>query len=535
MHLRRLLSLVAFIGLSSGPLSAALFVSSFSDNQVLRYDETTGTALGVLVTSGSGGLDLPHRPRVGPDGLLYVSSGGNDSVLRYHATTGAFVDAFIPSGGGGTGSDALDYPVELIFRGSHLFVSSQLNDSVKRFDATTGAFLDSFVPGASGGLDGPSGMVFAANGDLLVVGRYSNLVHRYDGATGASLGSFGAGQLAQPFGIAVGADGTAYVANGDTNAIAQFNSATGVFLGNVTTTGSGLGFPIGVEVGPDNNLYAASYGTGVVKRFTLPGGGYLGDFAASALGATLNGPNYFTFASTAVAPAATTQPLAYSGTAGGAASFTAAFSGSPAPAIQWQVSTDAGSTWSDLVDGNGVSGAQSATVQFAFVSQTLQGAHVRAVATNAGGTASSASATLTVAAGTARLANVSARAFVGLGQQVLIPGTAVAGTGTRRLLVRAAGPTLGELGVDGVLADPVLEVRRSNGSLVASNDDWSSGTAQVTAQLVAETEQAGGFPLTTDSADAALVIELAAGTYTFVVSGKNDTTGIVLVEVYELP
>jgi hypothetical protein len=140
-----------------------------------------------------------------------------------------------------------------------------------------------------------------------------------------------------------------------------------------------------------------------------------------------------------------------------------------------------------------------------------------------------------VAAGTARLANVSARAFVGLGQEVLIPGTAIAGTGTRRLLVRAAGPTLGELGVEGALADPVLEVRRLDSTFLASNDDWSSGTPEEVAALRTLTDDAGAFPLEEGSADAALIIELSAGAYTFVVSGKGDTTGIVLVEVYELP
>lgn len=131
-----------------------------------------------------------------------------------------------------------------------------------------------------------------------------------------------------------------------------------------------------------------------------------------------------------------------------------------------------------------------------------------------------------------RLTNVSARTQVGTGGDVLIVGFAVTGNVPRKLLIRAVGPTLGTFGVGGTLADPVLAVRKEGDeNIVASNDDWRGAAALKTAFTTV-----GAFALDADtSSDAALAIELPPGVYTVTVSGKADTTGVALVEVYELP
>lgn len=131
--------------------------------------------------------------------------------------------------------------------------------------------------------------------------------------------------------------------------------------------------------------------------------------------------------------------------------------------------------------------------------------------------------------GSARLINVSARNQVGTGENVLICGFVVGGTGAKNLLVRAVGPTLGAFGVTGVLADPRIEIFRSGAvTAVAANDNWEATLAPTFVSV-------GAFALVAGSRDAALVTALTPGSYTAQVSGVANGTGEALVEIYELP
>src|SRR6187402_517395 len=80
---------------------ADLFVSSFSQNSVRRYDEASGAFVGTFVSAGAGGLSAPHRGIFGPDGNFYVASANNDRILRYNGQSGAFIDVFIQNGSKG--------------------------------------------------------------------------------------------------------------------------------------------------------------------------------------------------------------------------------------------------------------------------------------------------------------------------------------------------------------------------------------------------------------------------------------------------
>lgn len=129
---------------------------------------------------------------------------------------------------------------------------------------------------------------------------------------------------------------------------------------------------------------------------------------------------------------------------------------------------------------------------------------------------------------TPRLTNVSARNFVGTGADLLIAGFTVSGTGTKRILIRAVGPTLASFGVTGTLADPKLELY-SGTTLLQSNDNWDSALATTFGSV-------GAFALTTGSKDAAFIATVNAGAgYTVQVSGTGGLTGEALVELYELP
>lgn len=132
--------------------------------------------------------------------------------------------------------------------------------------------------------------------------------------------------------------------------------------------------------------------------------------------------------------------------------------------------------------------------------------------------------------GTARLINVSARSAVGTGSNILIAGFVVS-QGTRTILVRGIGPTLGVFGVPGTLADPQLKVFRGS-QIVAENNDW--GTASNAADIAAGAQTVGAFPLAVTSKDAVLLLTLPPGPYTAQVSGVNSTAGVGLVEIYEI-
>ena len=123
------------------------------------------------------------------------------------------------------------------------------------------------------------------------------------------------------------------------------------------------------------------------------------------------------------------------------------------------------------------------------------------------------------------LANISTRLKIGVSDNVLIGGFIIRGTQSKKLILRAIGPSLTAWGVAGAIADPVLELHDSSGGVIATNNDWQTGGQ------MAEIQGSGMAP--GNSAESALVATLAPGSYTVVVSGVGGGQGIGLVEAYE--
>jgi len=132
------------------------------------------------------------------------------------------------------------------------------------------------------------------------------------------------------------------------------------------------------------------------------------------------------------------------------------------------------------------------------------------------------------------LGNISTRAFVQTGDNVMIGGVIVQGTQPRRVIVRAIGPELTQYGVPNALANPTLELHDSTGALIASNDNWQHTIIGgiITGDQVRDIQNSGHAP--GDPRESAIIANLPPGNYTAIVRGVNNTTGIALVEVYDL-
>jgi sugar lactone lactonase YvrE len=380
--------------------------------------------------------------------------------------------------------------------------------------------------------------VRAAAGDLFVVDSSAGAIVKYNpaGTKTTFLGGF-----TTPTGIAFDSKGNIFVADGNPGSstiskitptgiktlfasgfsIPQalaFDNSGNLFVsdtlagtitkisptGTKTPFASGLGAPVGLAFDKAGNLYEADNNTGQIFKFT-PGGtktpfaSGLGDPFGLAFD---SGGTLFVSSSNAgtvrkVSAAGTVTPFASALGAPRGIAFDSTGNlyvgdaGSPSAIYLF---TPAGSK-STFAGGQGAGTGNPWFIAFDPVLHTLL--------------------------------NISTRAFVQGGDNTLIGGFIVGGNGlvNGTIVARAIGPSLSAFGVPTPLQDPTLELRDAAGALVAQNDDWrSSQQAQI---------QALGLAPSNDH-ESALVTTLAAGNYTAIVRGFDNTTGNALVEVYNL-
>ena len=132
------------------------------------------------------------------------------------------------------------------------------------------------------------------------------------------------------------------------------------------------------------------------------------------------------------------------------------------------------------------------------------------------------------------LVNISTRGNVLTGQDVMIGGFVITGTGPQTVAIVATGPSLGAFGIANALANPTLTlVRQSDGAVIGTNDDWMAGcpggftcenAAAITAAAIAPSN-----PL-----EAVILITLNPGAYTAIVEGVSGGTGIAVIGVYKI-
>lgn len=235
-----------------------LFLSASGSGDVLRFDGYTGVYKGVFIRSGEGGLTSPTAPNFGPDNLVYVGDLTTNTMLRYDAD-GNFIDVFADPETSG-----LNQPFMQTFDDTSLYLASGGTDSVLRWDLATKKFLGAFVAPGSGGLVKPIGLEFGPDGNLYAGSAGTNAVLRYDGKSGAFIDEFvppNEGGISDPHAIRFGGpNSNLYVVSTGNNQVVEFDRLTGAFI-RVVADGSadGLTAARGLTFSPRPifNVYAS--------------------------------------------------------------------------------------------------------------------------------------------------------------------------------------------------------------------------------------------------------------------------------------
>ena len=264
--------MAAVVGLAAA--ADVVYVTSFDNDSVLKFDAKTGAPLGVFVPAGSGGLNGPTGLTFGPDGHLYVASFVfNNSVLKYDGKSGRFLGVFVAEGSGG-----LLGPMGLSFGpDGNLYVTSSYEGGVFRYDGRTGAFIDRFTSEPSG-----AEAVRWRRGFMYVSSHTSDNVLQFS-RSGALMGPITEGFLDWATGFDFGPDGNVYVASFFDDSVMKFNFQTGQFMGTFAINCFG---PEMIKFGPNEDLYVASYFGDSIDCFD----GRTGAWKRSMFGSGLQGP-----------------------------------------------------------------------------------------------------------------------------------------------------------------------------------------------------------------------------------------------------
>jgi len=473
---------------------------------------------------------------VDPAGDVYVSDNGSMTIRKISALGTVTTIAGTPFLAGyqdGIGKTAeFSSPKGLALDSSgNLFVADSLNYVVRK--VTPGGAVTTFAgngsAGSSDGIPGQfsviyglaidqAGNVYVADygnatirkitpgGNVVTLAGTTGVLGHVDGAGAAAefgflsqLASDGAGNLYATDSYAGQNTGFNYASVRMITAAGVVTTLTGL-VGNTVHSSSSYGNgiastalfagPAGVAVDPAGNLYVTDDGF-VAKGFPTP----IGPIP--------------------IMPVIVTQPTTQTLTAGSSGTLSVLATGEPAFAYQW------------LFDGSPIAGANAPSLTLSQVGTTQAGAYSVEVMDGAG-MATSASVDVAVTSA-ARLTNLSARAWIAPKvnpANVLIGGFGITGDTPKSLLIRAVGPGLESLNVQGFLPNPTLTFHSGSftGPILTG---WDQSLATVFAEL-------GAFQLAVGSADVAVLQTTGAGSYTEVLTpADNSTSGIALAEIYD--
>jgi uncharacterized delta-60 repeat protein len=485
-------------------------------NRIARLNATTGSADSFNPNAN----DIVYAIAVQADGKILLggafngtgSIGGQNRnrIARLDATTG-LADSFDPNANSEIYSIAAQADGKILVGGAFNGANSiggQTRNYIARLDATNG-LADSFDPNASitvlSIVVQPDGKILAGGAFTTIGGQTRNHIARLDATTG-SADSFNPNANSHVYSIALQADGK-ILAGGDFNSIgghsrnhiARLDAATGesdLFDGNA----DGQVFSIAVQ--PDGKILAGG-------AFTSIGGQARTNFARLSNDTP------------ALQNLAVTQSTITWTRGGSSPQFTR---------LTFESSTD---NVKYTLLGNGIpqSGSSNWTLTGLGLS-TGQNIYIRARGYYRSGEFNGAES-ITESVRNAFLAeppptpstfgNISTRLRVETGDNVLIGGFIITGSQAKKVMVRAIGPSLP---LAGLLADPTLELHDGMGTLITSNDNWMDAPNKQ--EIIDSTIQP------TNDFESAILTTLDPGLYTAIVRGVNSTTGIALVEAYDL-
>jgi sugar lactone lactonase YvrE len=515
-----------WIAATSSAAVGDLYVSDFSNGLVLKFDAAGTQSTFASGLTGPFGLAFDHS------GNLYVADKNTNLVFK-----------FTPTGTKSTFASGLNVPTALVFDAAgNLFVANFSGNAILEF-APDG----SRVTFASG-LSNPSGLAFDVGGNLYESDYASGMIFRF---TPAGTKTMFASGLGHPEEIAFDSGGNLFVCEFDTGSIFEFTPG-----GVRTIFASGLSGSWGLAFNSAGDLFEADSTSGMVLRFTPqrtkttfargigvptflafePPPGMLFNISTRMRVLTDNNVLIGGFIITGSDP----KNVLIRGIGPSLSSFgiAGALADPTLELHQGSTTVTTNDNWKTRPDGTSQQAEIEATtipptndLESAILATLSPGSYTAILAGKNGGTGVGLVEVYDLGQGAnSKLANISTRGFVDTGDNVMIGGLIVGGGtggGTARLLVRALGPSVP---VAGALGDPTLELRDSSGALVAANDNWKTrpdGSSQQ-AEIEATT-----IPPTNDL-ESAIIATVAAGNYTAIVRGKNNTTGVGLVEVYNL-